>query len=340
MPSSPLSATVLTCTYNRASLLRETLSSLSAMRSARPWDVLIVDNNSTDDTRAAVESFIPTFPVPLAYLFEPKQGKSHALNAGLRQTRADVVALTDDDVRLTAGWLDAACAPFEESPDIWYSGGPVRPIWDTTPPSWFDHSRGDLWGTLAILDYGPDPFVFEERDRVPVGANMAVRRGLIDRIGAFHPELGRRGVSLLGQEQAEFLARARATGTRGLYAPAMEVHHHVPAERLTRRYFRRWWHWKGVSRALVDAMHGQTELGLDLDGVPYLAGVPRFIWGQMLRSGIDTVGAALSFDQHAWVRHQAQCCYAIGYVRGCWARRPSVGPAPFATPEEVSSFSR
>lgn len=337
MSTSALGATVLICTYNRAGRLRETLESLTAIRSARNWDVLIVDNNSTDDTRTVVEAFAAVAPVPVSYLFEPRQGKSHALNTGLAHARRPIVVFTDDDVRLGPEWLDAACQALDADPELDYTGGPVRPLWEAEPPSWIDRTRGDLWGTLAILDYGQTPFVFEDRQRVPLGVNMAVRRTLIDRIGGFHPGLGRRGRSLLGQEQAEFFARARAHGGRGLYVPGMLVHHHVPAARLTKRYFRRWWYWKGVARAHVDAMHQRTELGLDLRSVPYVARTPRFIWGILPRAAARWASAMLARDPRGAARHEMQCAYALGYIRACWAAPRAHGAAPHvAAGERVS----
>src|SRR5262249_30286889 len=149
------------------------------------WNVVVVDNNSADRTRAVVASRVEGFPVPLIYLFEPRQGKSNALNTGLAATQAQIVVFTDDDVRVAAGWLEASCRPLVDDLPIDYTGGPVLPIWDRPRPPWLDSTRADLWGTLAILDYGRDPFVFEERRRVPLGANMSVRRTLIDRIGGF-----------------------------------------------------------------------------------------------------------------------------------------------------------
>jgi glucosyl-dolichyl phosphate glucuronosyltransferase len=338
--ANQLSATVLICTYNRALLLRETLESLRKLASSRPWDVIVVDNNSSDGTRAVLEELAPAFPVPLLHLFEPKQGKSRALNTGLRHTRADVVLFTDDDVTMNSGWLDAACAPLEADPSLSYTGGPVRPLWGADPPRWFDRDGGELWGTLAILDYGAESFVFEARQRVPVGANMAVRRRLIEQIGGFNLELGRRGRSLLGQEQAEFFSRARAFGARGRYAPDMEVHHHVPPERLTKDYFRRWWYWKGVSRARVDAMHGETELGLNLRTVPYVAGVPRFVWGLIARAAVLGVAAGLSRKQQRSVFYQMQCAYGAGYVRACWSRNVANAETEAAAQHEAASASR
>jgi glycosyltransferase involved in cell wall biosynthesis len=316
------------------------LESLQTVRSVRAWDVVVVDNNSTDNTRAVVERLIPVFPVPLTYCFEGRQGKSYALNSGIQVSRGEIIVFTDDDVRVGPAWIDASCSTLDEQRDIDYTGGPVRPIWGGVPPDWLDQRRGDLWGTLAILDYGDTPFVFEERRRVPLGANMAVRRRLIDRIGGFDPALGRRGRSLLGQEQAEFFARSRESGARGVYVPAMELHHHVPQERLTKRYFRRWWFWKGVSRARVDAMHQVTELGLDLRAVPYVAHVPRFIWGLLLRGVVNWIGAAVRRERLNAARHQMQCAYALGYIRACWNRGSRQRVAALSPRQESASVSR
>jgi glucosyl-dolichyl phosphate glucuronosyltransferase len=326
MNAFSLDATVLICTFNRAAMLAETLDTLAATRAATlRWNVIVVDNNSSDATRDAVTSRIGRYPVKLRYVFEPRQGKSHALNAGLAATDASIVVFTDDDVRLSDGWLAAACRPMLDNPTIDYTGGPVYPIWEQPCPPWLDRTRSDLWGTLAILDYGEEPFVFEERRRVPLGANMAVRRTLIDRIGGFDPGLGRRGTSLLGQEQAEFFCRSRAAGAQGLYVPAMTLHHHVPAKRLTRSYFRRWWFWKGVSRSRLEQRHPVTELGVDLSQVVRLAGIPRFMFGSAARDAVRWTGALLSRDTVGRMRHEMMLCYFAGYVRGV---RRSDGESP------------
>jgi glycosyltransferase involved in cell wall biosynthesis len=316
-PPPSFDATVLICTFNRAGRLCETLDTLAATKAdGLRWNVIVVDNNSSDTTREVVTSRIPRYPVELRYLFEPRQGKSNALNTGLAGTDATIVVFTDDDVRVSEGWLAAACRPMLDDPRIDYTGGPVRPIWERPCPRWLDRARSDLWGTLAILDHGPEPFVFEDRRRVPLGANMAVRRSLIDRIGGFDPGLGRRGSSLLGQEQAEFFCRSRAAGARGLYVPAMLLHHHVPATRLTRSYFRRWWYWKGVSRSRLEQLHPVTELGVDLSRVVRLGGIPRFMVGTAARDAAGWVAALISWDAVGRMRRETMLCYFAGYVRG------------------------
>jgi glucosyl-dolichyl phosphate glucuronosyltransferase len=315
--SHRLDATVLICTYNRASLLGETLDAIARTRTAIAWDVVVVDNNCTDDTRSVVESRQAHYPVPLRYVVEPRQGNSFALNTGIAATRATIVAFTDDDVRVTEQWLQEGCAPMLSNPAIDYTGGPVRPIWDAPPPAWVDQTRSDLWGTLAILDYGPTSFVFEEGRRVPLGANMAVRRTLFDRVGNFDTNLGRVGNSLRGQAQAEFFCRSRSARAHGLYVPGMAVEHHVPAPRLTRSYFRRWWFMKGVGRHHLEEIHATTELGVDLSQVPKIAGIPRYMYGSAVRDVAGYLRARATRDLQGAVRHEMMLCYFAGYARGC-----------------------
>jgi len=305
-------ASVIIPTFNRADLLGPTLDCIARRcRLDDAWDVIVVDNNSTDDTRAVVESRVAGFPVPLRYVFEGTQGRSHALNTGIAASSASIFVFTDDDVLVGEGWLAAAVAPLVDG-SVEYSGGPVRPIWETARPEWLPMDRSDIWGTIAILDYGPEPFVFEERRRVPLGANMAVRRSLIDRIGLFDGRLGRSGSQLLGQEVPEFLARARAAGARGMYVPEMLVDHHVPARRLTKQYFRRWWYGKGISRAQLDRLQPVTELGVDLSQARKIAGIPLF----MLRTAlVDALGwLAKAFDTAEQFRREMMLCYFAGYV--------------------------
>jgi hypothetical protein len=149
---------------------------------------------------------------------------------------------------------------------------------------------------------------------------MAVRRSLIDRIGGFDPGLGRNGTSLLGQEQAEFFCRSRAVGARGLYVPAMTLHHHVPASRLTRDYFRRWWYWKGVSKFRLEQRHAITELGIDLNRVHKVAGVPRFMFGSAVRDAGAWFAALLTLDSTARIRHEMMLCFFVGYFRASRAQ--------------------
>jgi glycosyltransferase involved in cell wall biosynthesis len=321
-----MDATVVIATYNRAALLDETLHSIRGLRLAagRTWEVVVVDNNSTDGTRSLVERHARDFPVPLRYLLEPRQGRSSALNTGIAAAAGTVIATTDDDVRVDEGWLDAACdallAPADSA--IAYAGGPVSPLWETDPPAWLDLTRGDLWGTIAIQDHGVRAFVYEEARKVPLGANMAARRSLFTAIGTFRNDLGRSsGKLVLGQEVPELLTRARNASFKGLYLPAMRVQHHIPARRLTREYFRRWWFGKGVSRSAMEATLPITELGVDLRRTPHVLRLPRFMYGSAVRDALSWLRHTVSGRPADAFRHEMMLAYFAGYFWGCRTRR-------------------
>ena len=312
---------VLISTYNREALLARTLDSLASTRVAPgvSWEVIVVDNNCTDRTRDVVESRIGRFPAPLRRIFEGRPGKSHAINTGIQSSSAAVFAFTDDDVLIPPEWLEAAVTPLLERPEIAYTGGPVRPLWERPAPDWIQGDPGRLFGPIALLDYGSDEFIFEERQRIAMGVNMAVRRALIDAVGGFHPNLGRSGSSLRGQEQAEFFFRTRAAGARGLYAPRMELRHHVPASRMTRSYYWRWWYWKGMARAQMQDRHPVSELGLDLRTVPHVARVPRFLWGAAVRDAALWGAAVWRGDVIRRAQQETSIAYFAGYLKGRWS---------------------
>lgn len=316
------SATVLIATFNRANLLDETLTSIrrSRVTPGREWDVIVVDNNSRDATREVVERHARDFPVPLRYLLETRQGRSSALNTGIAHAGGTVVAMTDDDVQVDETWVDAACDALS-GPDesIAYAGGPVRPLWESAPPPWFDAERGDLWGTIAIQDHGDRGFVYEEARKVPLGANMAAKRSLFDRVGGFKASLGRSsGRLVLGQEVPELLLRARAAGCRGVYVPAMQVHHHIPAARLTPAYFRRWWFGKGVSRSMMERIQPITDQGIDLRKTSHVLGVPRYMYGSAARDLRGWIRDGLTGRRVDSFRHRMMLAYFAGYF---WARQ-------------------
>src|SRR3954465_8726537 len=188
---------IVIATYNRAGDLAETLRSLAGLRPSGAWEVIVVDNNSTDHTRAIVEGAAASFPVDLRYVFEPEQGRSPALNAGIRTARGAVVVPTDDDVRVRADWLNRAAEGLERL-GCDYVGGRVLPLWGAPRPEWIPNHGGKQWAVIALLDYGPEPLEFAAR--VPLGVNMAFLRSAFERAGGFDPNTGRRAGTLLVQE--------------------------------------------------------------------------------------------------------------------------------------------
>ena len=271
---------VVIATYNRSDDLRATLQSLAGLQPDGEWEVIVVDNNSTDATREVVEAAAPTFPAPLRYVFEREQGRSPALNAGIRLARGEIIATTDDDVRVEADWLDQAALGLQRL-DCDYVGGRVLPIWGATRPAWLPNHGGKHWAVIALLDYGPEPIPFGAN--VPLGVNMAFRRDAFSRAGLLDPNTGRKAGTLLGQEVREWCIRARAAGLRGFYVPEMVVRHIIPAARLNKKYFRRWFYWRGISRAMLYEKAGldmetPEQTTLDFRTVPHVFGVPRYLF--------------------------------------------------------------
>jgi GT2 family glycosyltransferase len=308
---------VLIATYNRAADLRATLASLACLQADGPWEVIVVDNNSTDDTRAVVENAARAFPVELHYHFEPHQGRSPALNRGIAAARGEIIVTTDDDVRVTPDWLNAAARGLNAR-DAGYVGGPVLPIWRGRRPSWLSNRSGRHWAVIALLDYGPQPREFGAR--VPLGVNMAFRRCAFDRAGVFDPDIGRKAGTLLGQEVREWCIRARTAGVRGFYVPDMVVEHVIHADRLTKSYFRRWFYWRGVSRAIL-----YQRAGLDMESpekslvdpakARQILGVPPYMFGRALRSLAGWLFDTLRRRRIDAFEHQTWLCFFVGVVR-------------------------
>ena len=270
-------------TYNRAWLLPRTLESLLAAEQpeALHVQVTVVDNRSTDGTRALVESFIPRFEGRLRYLFEAKPGRSHALNAGIAASSADLVGMIDDDEEVDSTWLLTIARAFED-PRTDFIGGPYLPVWGGERPNWIGNAYGSVIGWVdsgpSIQQFGPGC------DAMLMGGNAVIRRSLLERVGPYSGDLGRTpGGRLLSCEDEDMFARLLAVGARGFYRPDLIIHHYVAPERLTKRYFRRWCFWRGVSQGTMDRRRPAD--------VPYLLGVPRYMIGTAIRGIFDTLRA-------------------------------------------------
>jgi glycosyltransferase involved in cell wall biosynthesis len=324
---------IVIATYNRAADLRDTLDSLAGLQPDGPWEVIVVDNNSPDDTRAVVEAAVATFPVDLRYVFEKQQGRSPALNAGIRAARGEIVATTDDDVRVPPDWLNRAAEGLEQL-QCDYVGGRVLPIWGGPKPAWIPDHGGRQWAVIALLDYGPEPIAFGTR--VPLGVNMAFRRSAFERAGLLDPNTGRRAGTLLGQEVREWCIRARQAGLRGYYIPGMEVRHIIPVDRLRKAYFRRWFYWRGISRAMLYEragldMEAPEQTTLDFSTVPHIFGVPRYLYRKALAAAAGWMRMTLRGRTREAFEHETWLWFFAGIVRQRWADSRSPGtarPAP------------
>jgi glycosyltransferase involved in cell wall biosynthesis len=325
---------VVIATYNRAEELAETLRSLSALKTTESWEVIVVDNNSPDHTRSTVLEAAGAFPVELRYMFEKEQGRSAALNTGIRTAKGEIIAVTDDDVRVEPDWLTQAAVGLENL-DCDYLGGKALPIWSGPTPVWLPNRGGKHWAVIALLDYGPQPI--ELGDRVPLGVNMAFRRDAFTRAGFFDNSVGRKAGTLLGQEVREWCQRARAADLRGFYSPDLVVHHVIPVDRLSKKYFRRWFYWHGISRAILyetkgSDMESPERTCLDFSKVPHIIGVPRYLFRTCLRSFLSMLSSFIRQDPVASFEHELWIWFFAGIIKQRWKSRHNPIPGRLSSP--------
>lgn len=235
-----LDFTVILCTYNRSQSLIKALESLarSVVPDSTQWEALIVDNNSSDQTREVIEEFCRRFPGRFRYLFEPQQGKSHALNLGIHEAHGEVLAFMDDDVTVEPYWLHFLTAPLR-APEWAGTGGCIRSAGAIKAPSWLAlEGPHSMAGMLALFDLGDQSC---EMHRAPFGTNMAFRKSMFKKYGGFLTDLGPCPGSEMRNEDIEFADRLFAAGERLWYEPSAIVYHAVPEVRLKKPYYLAFW---------------------------------------------------------------------------------------------------
>jgi glycosyltransferase involved in cell wall biosynthesis len=280
----PLSLDVVIPTYNRREMLERTLNSLVGATIPPLLEVrfLVVDNNSTDDTRAFILGHQQRFEGRLDYVFERRQGRSFALNAGIASGQGDLVAMIDDDEEVKADWYRCILSAFEDQ-QIDFIGGPYVPRWGMQPPDWLP---GDYLGVIGWVDGGDEIVAYGEKfPGILMGGNAVLTRSILETVGPYNTTLSRSGKRLLAGEDEDMYRRLLDAGARGLYLPGLVIYHYIPPERLTKEYFRRWCFWRGVSQGILDREVRSR--------VAYLAGVPRWLYGRAARGAVRRIRLAL-----------------------------------------------
>lgn len=239
-----MNATVILCTCNRSPALRLTLQSF--LQVVTPpgfhWEVLIIDNHSTDETRFVCQSFLAEHPERFRYRYEPRPGKSYALNSGIRDARGELLAFTDDDVLVTPNYLQGILSTFTNYPADAAQGRIILDC-DGELPNWMGRRQLEF---MSWCDYGDA--VQDWTHRTMYGTNMVVRTQAARAVGGFSLELGA-GTVVGFAEDTEFSFRLRKAGYRFIYAPQILVRHQLPKNRLTRSFFRTRFYRRGRSQA-------------------------------------------------------------------------------------------
>ncbi len=215
-PIEPLSLSVIICTHNRAPQLERCLQEFKETHPfPMSWELIVVDNNSSDDTKAVLQNFSKSAPFRVRYVFEGRQGLSHARNKGIAETTGSIIAFTDDDCLVERQWASTIIREFSADPSLAVLGGRVVP----------DDSKGQPAGTRAFPDR-KQLTSFPEIFRYMIGCNMAFSRKVFEGVGGFDPRLGK-GTSLGSAEDLDLLYRALKKQLAIVYVPeAVVVHAH------------------------------------------------------------------------------------------------------------------
>ena len=262
-------------TYNRCQVVTEAIQSVLAQQSdGLRYEVIVVDNNSPDNTREVVSSF-SNGKIPVRYVFAGQQGNAYARNAGIKEAHAPIVAFIDDDIRAAPDWLVTIKKTFAQHPQVGFIGGKVLPVWKVTPPGWLTSRH---WMPLGLQDHGNKEFFLEPvRVTGVISANLAVRRDLLERVGMFSPRLQMVKGSIGGMEDHDLVNRLWAEGITGMYVPELVVETSIGSERTRKSYHRRWHKGHGRNYAVMREERMEKASW-------YLFGVPAHLYREALRN--------------------------------------------------------
>ena len=209
---------VIIPTYNRDQILAAALASVRQQTfPADQFEVIVVDNGSTDGTRELVEQLNQDGGKPIRYVYEARTGYHRACHAGARAAQGEILAYTDDDAVVTSGWLAALASAYEHS-KVGAAGGPIRVRWRTPPPAWVP-----LLGTFGHLDYGPDYMELSWPQTI-YGGSFSIRKQVLFEVGGFNP-----GTSvedrLVGDGETGLCRKLYSAGWKMAYVPHALIYH-------------------------------------------------------------------------------------------------------------------
>lgn len=252
-PGMPRSVSITICTWNRADLLARTLQSMTLLNvpNGLDWEIVVVDNNSTDQTKQVIEQAAKVLPVRRVH--EPQQGHSFARNTAVAAARGELLIWTDDDVRVEPDWMWEFLKAAAAEPMTKFWGGTVLPDFESKPPAWV-HENWEISSRIyALRDWkGAVPVV--DLKHLPFGANFAIRTDAQRRYG-FDVNFGRKGSEMRGFDEVDVFRRMLDAGEVGTWWVPARLHHFIPTSRLTLDYVKRYYVGQGETLVVRGASH-------------------------------------------------------------------------------------
>lgn len=239
------------CTYNRAKQLAKALASLQNQTlPQKDFEVLVIDNNSIDNTKQTVQQQILKTQ-NIHYYFEPIIGLSQARNTGWRNSNSEIIAFLDDDAIANKDWLESILSAFALAPkNTACVSGKILPRWEKPKPEWLPEK---MLSFLSIVDYGNTAFVAKKNQWLG-GGNSAYKKHGLEETGGFNTALGRRGNNLLSHDENFLREQLEKKDYCYYYSPKIIITHNISAERLNKQWFYSRYFWEGVSSAIEQAV--------------------------------------------------------------------------------------
>jgi glycosyltransferase involved in cell wall biosynthesis len=314
---------VILCTYNRSGILPKALDGIAGqvLSKSDDWEVLVVDNNSSDQTRNVVKEYCRRYPDRFRYLFEAQQGLSHARNTGIKHAQGDVLVFVDDDVTITPTWLRNLVAQLRDGRYAG-AGGRILPDWTCEAPPWLATDGRYALAPFAVFDLGPEAGPLLEP---PLGANMAFRKAMFACYGNFRADLGRSGTGMLSNEDTEFGRRLLKAGEALHYEASAVVYHPVSQDRLQKSYLLKWSFAKGRSDI--------REFGPRAGTRYYFRGVPLYLFRNLARGLLCWT---LSLDPRRRFQYKSIVWGKLGAIVECYhASQPAIPGLESNAPRSV-----
>jgi len=267
------------------------------------WEILVINNNSTDATPEVCEEFAGK--LPLHYHVEKRQGKSYALNTAISLAKGEVLLFTDDDVTVPPEWVQCYLDAAQTRPEASFFGGKIIPEWDQPPPKWLEEHHDLVDGITVSYSRGDTPCIVSDNQKPFFGANFAIRKEALDCSGIrFQTDLGLIGSQRIGGEEQVLIAELIEKGHLGYYMPEAFVYHWTSPDRMTEKYIWKWY----ASYGRLEAKLGQipcTNLWFR---------VPRYLWRELLVNICFYLITRFLGTPQRWLRHEKQAAFAWGAI--------------------------
>jgi len=296
---------VVVCTYNGGAGLKELIVSVLGQETGGEFtsELLIVDNNSRDQTLAIAQEYARAHPGVVRVHHEAQQGKSYALNAGIRLARGEYCFILDQDERLVDGYLRELYRTLRGHPDAAFVGGRVLPQQGIALPEWLSR---DHWSAIAMCDYGDQAFYTDAERNLCLLAGT-FRKADVEAVGGYMPALGIRPGWIGSVEDADLYSRLYRSGRRGYYTPQLEVRHDIDGGRLEKSYHRRWHFGHGRYFSLM------RDPEFERSGRRF-ADVPGHVFRQAAASAAGWLGATLTGRTADAFAHELRARFFAGYL--------------------------